>query len=233
MKYSYTILSVLVVIIAFVLYVFISRLKAVENYFKETLGEERGQIRFIIYQRLTGILFFGTLPALFLIILNNSSLIESILKIQFEMVSLVLVLAFGIIICVVNYFTAGSADNLAMYPQIRVKNWTFPLLIISALSWMTYLFAYEFLFRGFFLFSCLSELGSIWAIVVNICLYAVVHIPKGKKETLGAIPLGLILCILTLQTGTIWMAFWIHCFLALSNEWFSIKYHPEMKVKIY
>jgi membrane protease YdiL (CAAX protease family) len=98
---------------------------------------------------------------------------------------------------------------------------------------MTYLFAYEFLFRGLLLFFCIEELGVVLALIVNIFLYSLVHIPKGRKETIGAIPMGIILCILTIHSGTIWMAFWIHCSLALSNEWLSIKYHPDMKILIH
>jgi membrane protease YdiL (CAAX protease family) len=121
---------------------------------------------------------------------------------------------------------------LSRYPQIRVKKWTLSLLILSGISWMVYLFAYEYLLRGVFLYSCAEELGIIAAIIINVSIYSLVHLPKGAKETIGAIPMGILLCILTLHFGTIWAAFWIHCSLALSNEWFSIRYHPEMKIQI-
>jgi uncharacterized protein len=43
------------------------------------------------------------------------------------------------------------------------------------------------------------------------------------------LPLGIVLGIVTVQTGNIWVAFVVHVVLALSNEWFSLKAHPEMK----
>jgi membrane protease YdiL (CAAX protease family) len=70
---------------------------------------------------------------------------------------------------------------------------------------------------------------GLWsAIAVNTSIYALIHLPKGKRETIGAIPLGIVLCLITSYTGTIWAAFWIHCTLALTNEWFSIKYTKDI-----
>jgi membrane protease YdiL (CAAX protease family) len=52
------------------------------------------------------------------------------------------------------------------------------------------------------------------------------------KETLGAIPLGLLLSYLTLESNSILIALVVHIIMALSNEWFSIRSNPEIKVKL-
>ncbi|MEZ5021390.1 MAG: CPBP family intramembrane glutamic endopeptidase [Bacteroidales bacterium] len=62
------------------------------------------------------------------------------------------------------------------------------------------------LFRGVLLFGLAKPLGPVVATAVNVILYSAAHIPKGKGETLGAIPFGMVLCILTLVSGTIWIA---------------------------
>jgi len=59
-------------------------------------------------------------------------------------------------------------------------------------------------------------------------LYATTHIPKGLRETLGALPLGLVLCLLTLTSGTIWIAFFVHLAMALTNSFAALKFHPDM-----
>ena len=70
---------------------------------------------------------------------------------------------------------------------------------------------------------------SLWpAIALNCILYALAHFYKGPGEILGAIPVGILLCYLTLHTGNIWSAVIIHSTMALSNEWFSIRSHPNM-----
>ena len=117
-----------------------------------------------------------------------------------------------------------------MYPQIRVKEWDTQLLLLSAFSWIAYLLAYEFMFRGYLLFVSVEYLGVWPAIALNIAIYALVHVPKGIKEAVGALPLGVVLGIITIQTGNIWVAFVVHIVLALSNEWFSLKAHPDMRL---
>jgi membrane protease YdiL (CAAX protease family) len=87
------------------------------------------------------------------------------------------------------------------------------------------------MFRGFLLFSSLPVLGIWPSILLNTAVYSLVHIPKGNKETLGAIPFGILISYLAIETGTFWIAFFTHVILALSNEWFSLRTHPEMLFK--
>jgi membrane protease YdiL (CAAX protease family) len=95
-------------------------------------------------------------------------------------------------------------------------------------SWIAYLLAYEFLFRGFLFFAALPVLGLFFAIVLNTIIYALVHLYKGFKEVIWSVPLGILLCYLTYLTGTIWVAVFTHIILALSGEWFSVWAHPDM-----
>ena len=113
-----------------------------------------------------------------------------------------------------------------MYPQIRTPlPWGRGLLFSSAMTLVLYTLAYEIMFRGYLLFSCEKEMGAVLAIVINTSIYALVHIPKGWKETVGAFPMGIVLCWLTLETGNIWIAVIVHIALALSSEWLSIYFH--------
>ena len=80
------------------------------------------------------------------------------------------------------------------------------------------------------LFVSVAYLGVWPAIILNVAIYALVHVPKGIKEAVGAIPLGILLCIITLQTGSIIVALAVHIIMALGNEWFSLKAHPGMKI---
>ncbi|RME04338.1 MAG: CPBP family intramembrane metalloprotease, partial [Bacteroidetes bacterium] len=107
--------------------------------------------------------------------------------------------------------------------------WPRSVVVASAVTWVLYLLAYEFMFRGWLFFTCLDAMGPELAIVVNVSLYALVHVPKGFNETVGAIPLGALLCWLTMQTGTIWIAFLVHSIMALSNEWFSMYYTRKVR----
>ncbi len=96
--------------------------------------------------------------------------------------------------------------------------------------WAVYLLGYEFLFRGVLLFPLVVEIGLWPAIAVNIALYKGTHIPYGLKITLGSIPLSIVLCLLSVQTGTIWIAFFVHTTIAWTNSLTALKHNPEMKI---
>ena len=125
----------------------------------------------------------------------------------------------------------SKPKNLLNYPQIRAKVWTKKMLFINALGWFLYLFGYEFLFRGILLIPLVEALGMWPAIAINIALYSATHIPKGLDETLGAIPLGFVLCLLTISSGTIWIAFIVHVVMAWTNTFTALKFHPDMRIQ--
>jgi membrane protease YdiL (CAAX protease family) len=137
----------------------------------------------------------------------------------------------SVIIITINFIAARKPDNLKTYPQIRIKRWTGGLFLISALGWILYLLGYEVMFRGLFLFSCLPVFGYWPSIAINVSIYSLVHIPKGLRESLSSVLLGFILCVLTIRTGSIWIAFVTHSVLALSNDFFSVYFNPDMHLK--
>jgi membrane protease YdiL (CAAX protease family) len=70
------------------------------------------------------------------------------------------------------------------------------------------------------------------AITINSALYSATHIPKGLDETIGAIPLGFVLSLLTISSGTIWIAFIVHVVMAWTNTFTALKFHPDMKIQL-
>lgn len=227
--YFNTVLSITIVILSFIIYFLISHSSKLENSLKNKFGKEHGQLRFVIIQRLSGVLLFGIIPV-FIFFFCGFNLRNFGFIIKYDFLALITVIGIGSLLCLMNFFTAKAPANLAVYPQIRIKNWHCNILLISCLSWVAYLLAYEILFRGILLFSCYNEVGIYSSITINVLLYALVHLPKGAKEAIGSIPLGVVLCLISLHFGTFWAAFWIHCCLALSNEWFSIKYSSEINI---
>ena len=185
----------------------------------------------VFLQRLLGLFFLGACSGLIIIFFPGHGLKEFGLTFHFMeappwwswlLIPLILVL---------GYRAARTQGNLEQYPQIRTKTWTGPLLVLSSLTWIIFLVGYEFLFRGLVLYASLGimELGP--AIALNTALYAFAHFYKGPGETFGAIPAGILFCYLTMHTGNIWTAVFLHAVMALSNEWFSLKFHPDMQLK--
>lgn len=221
-------LSITLLTCGFIAYQYFISSEKLRTRLAERFGEIAALSSWIYLQRLWGFLLYGILP-LGLFWLLGYSIPDFGVRFQSGKETLIWTLGLGAVAVILNYFVCRTPSNLAMYPQIRIKSWPSVVVAASAATWVLYLLAYEFMFRGWLLFTCTDAMGLELAIVVNVSLYALVHIPKGLKEAVGAIPLGLLLCWLTLQTGTIWIAFFVHCILALSNEWFSM--HYSLKVQ--
>lgn len=185
--------------------------------------------RHVIIQRMIGVLFFGlaSLAVIGFFLDSSAALFGTGMP---NRITLIWILVLSVVIIPMNYVNSRDSENLSHYPQIRDQQWSVSLLLSSALSWILYLLAYEFLFRGFLLFASLPVLGLWPAILLNTAVYSLVHIPKGSKETLGAIPFGILLSYLAVESGSFWIAFFAHVVLALSNEWFSFLFHPNMQL---
>jgi membrane protease YdiL (CAAX protease family) len=187
-------------------------------------------IRRILLDRLYGAVLFGLIPLLVILLVFLAPVSNYGSNADYLGKSIIWWIPVAVLIVGINFFASRKNNNLAQYPQIRVKQWDSGLLFLSALSWVTYLAGYEFMFRGFLLFTCLESFGYWQAIVINVSLYSLVHLPKGLRETIGSIFFGFILSYMTIRLGSFWFAFLVHITLALSNEWFSINFHPEMNL---
>lgn len=185
----------------------------------------------VLYQRYWGFLCLGFMPACLLFLGAGVWPLDYGLAKPPTHYDWLWIAGSALIIVPLSWQNARKPDNLAMYPQIRLYIWTWSVILHNALSWAAYLLAYEWLFRGFFLQAAARYLPVQTAIGLTTAIYALVHIPKGAKETIGAIPLGVLLGYLSLQTQTIWIAWLVHLTLALSNSYFSLYFHPEMHLK--
>ena len=159
-----------------------------------------------------------------LIFIQDISFAEIGITLKAKMPILLWILVLSAVCFVINFFESKKESHLEIYPQIRTPHpWNNGLIFVSSLTLVLYTLGYEIMFRGYLFFTCERELGVVLAIVINTAIYALVHLPKGWKETVGSFPMGIILCWLTYQSGNIWIAVLVHIALALSSEWFSIR----------
>lgn len=184
-----------------------------------------------LFQKITGFTFLGFLPFLLAYLLLKQTYFHFELSALFQSQTILSLIFASLIILPMNFLFARKPSNLLRFPQIRSHDWTKKTIFIAAAGWALYLFAYEYLFRGILFFGLLPHIGLVATIAINTSIYALVHIPNGAKETIGAIPLGIVVCLLTFETGSIWPAFLIHLTLAWSNEFFALYYHPEMHLR--
>lgn len=124
----------------------------------------------------------------------------------------------GIVVLVLSAFLAfnsarrNSKKRTERSSVTYIQAWNyFPIRIL-------FLFAYEFFFRGVIFFSLLPYFDLYKSILITTVLYVLIHSFDTKAEILGAIPFGIVLCLLTYFTNSIWIAFGIHTTLSVVYE---------------
>ena len=83
---------------------------------------------------------------------------------------------------------------------------------------VVFICAYESWFRGGLLQDSTAYFGAPVAVLLNVALYAALHVVNGKAEVLGCLPFGLLLCGLCLWQGAVWPAMALHLALTLPYE---------------
>lgn len=225
------VIPILLTIICFVIYWFVAQSEKIKNRFYLNTTFDKASVNHIFFTKVFGFIFMGVVPLLVcLISLPQYSLSFYTLSFRADtaLYSLLWITGISALVVPLASISARKPKNLINYPQIRAKVWTNKTVFINILGWSLYLFGYELLFRGVLLMPLADQLGVWPAIAINIALYSATHIPKGLDETIGAIPLGLVLCLLTLASGTIWIAFLVHLAMALTNSFTALKYHPDI-----
>jgi membrane protease YdiL (CAAX protease family) len=125
-------------------------------------------------------------------------------------------LAFAVVfVCVIGVsFTEGFSSHYPFYEESH-RSW-FDLLTWEVLYILQFL-GLEYFFRGWWLRSCESALGS-HAIFAMIAPYVMIHFGKEWAETCGAIFAGVFLGTLAMRTRSIWGGFLVHCLVAVSMD---------------
>jgi membrane protease YdiL (CAAX protease family) len=223
---------ILIATFCFILYWFVAQSQKLKDKFYAKHAFDKASRKHIFFIKYFGFLVLGLLPVLFLWMLIPGFSMRKIglwFNYHTTWFSIVWTIGLSLVVIPMAFISAKKPENLKNYPQIRAKIWTNKTMAINLLGWALYLFGYELLFRGTLFFPLVDSLGIWPAIAINIALYACTHVPKGLAETLGAIPLGLVLCLLTLESGTVWIAFFVHLALAWTNSLTALAYHPEME----
>ncbi len=223
------VLVILLLTVGFVAYWFLAESVVMRRWVMGNNEKSAPSARWVVCQKLLGVLFLGVIPLLVVLWVLPHSLTDYGLGFANSGTSLLWVFGLAMVIFPLNIRAARRPQNLDYYPMIRSTQWPPRLVLINSMATIMYLFAYELLFRGILLSVCTAVLGVWPAIAINIALYSTTHLPKGPAETIGAIPFGLLVCYITLTTGTIWVAVVVHVILSLSNDYLSVYYNPSMQ----
>jgi membrane protease YdiL (CAAX protease family) len=185
----------------------------------------------VFLKRSAGFFLLGIVPVALTFMLNNGYSLEDaglVFRTETAGFSVIGVILMSVLVIPVVSFSARKPKIYDTYPEIRVTNWTGKFLFAELFTWAFYLLGYEALFRGVLLFGLANALGPVTATIISVIIYSAAHLPKNRTETLAAIPFGLVLCLLTLYSGSIWIAFIVHFINAVTTTITAIRFNPAM-----
>ena len=129
----------------------------------------------------------------------------------------------------VTFLGSRSADVLREYPVSKEALQSGRAFAIHVAFYLLYYAGWETFFRGYSLFGLIERFGKWGAILVQVIPSTVIHtsiVSAGKPfaETLGAVPVGILLGWLTVRTRSIWYPFAIHAAIGvLTDTWIFIR----------
>jgi membrane protease YdiL (CAAX protease family) len=223
-------LAILWSVVGFGGYYYLSQRIPVKSRFTNLSSVLEKQGNLVLMRRMLGVLILGGGTLMIILLLPGPGLYEYGISFMFLSAPPWWSLLLIPLIPILSFASSRAPANLKHYPQIRAREWTPSMLALSSGSWILFLIAYELFFRGFLLHAFLEQMDPGPAIALNTALYVFAHFYKGRAEIFGAIPVGIVFCYVTLATGNFWTAAILHTLMALSNEWFSIRAHPEMTI---
>jgi membrane protease YdiL (CAAX protease family) len=104
------------------------------------------------------------------------------------------------------------------YPLWKDASLSLSLFLFYETTHFIYLFACEFLFRGFFLFSLKTEIGDAAAVCMQMVPFVILHAGKPEIEAYGTIVGGLILGIMAVRGRSMWPCAILHFLIALTID---------------
>jgi membrane protease YdiL (CAAX protease family) len=219
--------SIVSIVVLFFFYHFIAVKKILPGLLKRYIytGHSNESIDFA-GEKAAGIFFTGVIPfVIFVMILDLEPEMIGMSAGRFQYFwYLYLLLPAATVI--ISFVTSKSSGIQAGAPQLRLKKWNLRHLILTVSLWLVYIFGYEFFFRGILWFLCYNAFGFWLALGINTLLYSAVHLPQGMFMSTGAIPLGILFCLLSYITGSFYLAFLIHACMAISIEISSAYHNP-------
>lgn len=217
-------------IIALILYAFLyltyyfcSDFALIKKYrarFNETANDFEESV---YLRRSIGFLLLGVIPFLITLLFFDRPITSYGIGLPSGKYAILWLLVPTLIIGLGSIFRSSKSIDTTYYPEVRKSSWNKKRTIINALLWVIYLLGYEYAIRGFVFFSTLYAFGLWPAVIINSVIYSFIHIFKGSKEAFGAFFLGILFCLITYYTNSIWIAFIIHVLIAVINDIKAVK----------
>ena len=118
------------------------------------------------------------------------------------------------------WFFSASPEFAAKYPHLQSAKLDWTIFIIYEIGMFIYLFAWEYIWRGFMLFGLEKKFGY-YAVLIQMIPFVILHNGKPEIETFSSILGGIALGILALRTRSFIYGVFVHFAVMLFIDLFS------------
>ena len=122
---------------------------------------------------------------------------------------------------VISWFASSSSSFVETYPLLQRTKESWNLFFIYEAALFLYVFAWEFIWRGFMLFG-LEEKFGYYAVLIQMIPFVILHNGKPYMETFGAIIGGIALGILAFRTRSFLYCVIVHIGVMFTIDLFSV-----------
>ena len=173
-----------------------------------------------IYWFLGDFIVLFILPLLIIKYFLKESIPRYGLKLGKVKIGLKYFISFSVIILIAAWFlsTLPAFSENSPFLQIAKENWV--IFIVFEIGALIYMFAWEFIWRGFMLFGLEAKYGMN-AIIIQMLPFVILHNGKPFVETISSIVGALLLGYIALRTRSIIYGVLIHFILFFSMDLFS------------
>ncbi len=123
---------------------------------------------------------------------------------------------FLFVMIIIIWFVSAQSGFAEKYPHLTSAKSVWSIFLIYELGMLIYMFAWEFIWRGFMLFGLEPKFGY-YSVLIQMIPFVILHNGKPALETFGAILGGIALGILALKTRSIY-----YCIITHMGVMFSI-----------
>lgn len=128
---------------------------------------------------------------------------------------------FSICILTFTFFLSSIPEFANNYPFLKSAKYDWKTFIIFETAALVYMFAWEFIWRGFMLFG-LEEKFGMNAILIQMLPFVILHNGKPFVETLSAILGAILLGYIAIRTRSIFYGVAMHFILFFSMDLFVV-----------
>lgn len=129
-------------------------------------------------------------------------------------------LVFLVVMIIPIWFVSATPAFVQKYPHLQGARLNWDVFFIYETGMLIYMFAWEFIWRGFMLFGLEKKFGY-YSVLIQMIPFVILHNGKPFLETFGAIFGGIALGILALRTRSFYYCVIIHIGVMFSIDFIS------------